>query len=110
MKQAIVVRKDLKMGCGKISAQCCHASVRCYSNSTYGERINWIDEKKVILKVKSEEELFEIVDKCIEKDLNYMVIRDAGNTQVEAGTPTCVGIGPHDEETIDEIVGKLKLL
>ena len=34
MKQAIVVRNDLKMGKGKIAAQCCHAAIGSYMVKT----------------------------------------------------------------------------
>ena len=39
-----------------------------------------------------------------------VLIRDAGRTVVEAGTPTCVGIGPADILKIDAITGTLKLV
>ena len=33
MKQAIVMRTDLKMGKGKIAAQCCHGSIGSYKKT-----------------------------------------------------------------------------
>jgi peptidyl-tRNA hydrolase len=38
-----------------------------------------------------------------------MLVRDAGRTVVEAGTPTCVGIGPAEPDRIDAVTGTLKL-
>jgi peptidyl-tRNA hydrolase len=39
-----------------------------------------------------------------------MLVRDAGRTVVQAGTPTCVGIGPDLAERIDPITGALPLV
>ena len=59
MKQAIIVRKDLKMTCGKIAGQVAHASLRAYTQSEEMKRIDYYlqGEVKIILKVQSEEEL-----------------------------------------------------
>jgi PTH2 family peptidyl-tRNA hydrolase len=38
-----------------------------------------------------------------------MVI-DAGRTEVEPNTCTCLAIGPHKSSEIDKITGELKLL
>ena len=34
MKQVIIVRTDLKMGKGKIAAQCCHGSLGSYKRAS----------------------------------------------------------------------------
>jgi len=39
-----------------------------------------------------------------------MLVRDAGRTVVEAGTPTCLGIGPDAASRVDPLTGALKLL
>ena len=33
MKQVMIVRTDLKMGKGKIAAQCCHGSIGAYKKT-----------------------------------------------------------------------------
>ena len=33
MKQVMVVRTDIKMGKGKIAAQCCHAAIGAYKQA-----------------------------------------------------------------------------
>lgn len=42
--------------------------------------------------------------------LHTILITDAGRTQVEPGTVTCVGIGPALASKIDKVTGELKML
>lgn len=115
MKQAIVVRTDLKMGKGKVAAQVAHASLaaaeaaRDRKGSWYE---GWKDEgqAKIVLKVESEEELDELFRKARAAGLPASLIQDRGLTQVEPGTVTCLGVGPGPDAAVDEITGKLKLL
>ncbi|MFH1403113.1 MAG: peptidyl-tRNA hydrolase Pth2 [Candidatus Altiarchaeota archaeon] len=110
MKQAIVVRTDLGMGKGKLAAQASHASLTAADRSPH--RKEWVSEgqKKTVLKVSGEEELIRILQEAKDYGLPTALIEDAGHTQVEAGTKTCVGIGPAPEEEIDKVTGRLKLL
>ena len=113
LKQVIVVRTDLKMGKGKLAAQVAHASLQAFlncRNETWKRR--WLDSgaKKVVLKVKSLQELLEIYRKAKAAGLPVALIADAGKTQLEPGTITCVGIGPAPSRLIDPITGHLKLL
>ncbi len=115
LKQAIVVRVDLKMGKGKLATQVAHASVQSFYE-TYKLKPNlalkWINsgQKKVVLKVDSINEILSIYKKAIDQGLIVSLIRDAGLTQLEPGTITAVGIGPDYENKIDEVTGHLKLL
>ena len=112
MKQVIIVRKDLKMDCGKIAGQVAHASVRAYKESEQYDRLKWFieGETKIILKVKSQEELENIMDRCKELKIPYSPVKDAGRTQIPPGTLTSIGIGPLKSETVDQITKGLKLL
>ncbi len=111
-KQAIIVRSDLGMGKGKLVAQGSHASLQAYMKCDEETRDEWAEEgaKKITLKVDSEKELTELFDKAKKRKLAASLIRDAGHTQVEPGTLTAVAIGPAEEDEIDVITGKLKLL
>lgn len=114
LKQAIIIRSDLDMGRGKISAQVAHASLSAYKKCEREEKDaakEWEEEgqKKVVLKVGSEEELLSLYEK-MKKEIPCSLIRDAGHTQVEAGTITCFGAGPADEAKIDKYCRELKLL
>jgi len=114
-KLVIAVRRDLEMGKGKIATQVGHASV------TAAEEIrrlhpewckHWFNEGqcKVVVKVDSESELYELKRKASELGLPSALIRDSGLTQVEPGTATCLGIGPAPAEVVDKITGSLPLL
>ena len=111
-KQIVIVRKDLKMGVGKTAAQVAHASVGALNKASKSAVATWEDEggKKVVLKVPGLKELSELRRKAAAKKLPVFVVRDAGLTQLDEGTVTCVGIGPADEEKVDEIARGLKLL
>ncbi len=114
-KQIIVVRADLQMGKGKLAAQSSHASLSSFQKTSRKEpeiakRWEAEGQKKVVLKVQSEAELLEYFQKAKEAGIPCELIRDAGHTQVEPGTITCLGAGPWNENELDSIFGKLKLL
>ena len=66
--------------------------------------------KKIVLKVKSEKELREIFMAAKKSGIISVMIKDAGHTQIAAGSITAVSLGPEDEKKLDPITGKLKLL
>ena len=112
MKQIMVVRTDLKMKKGKIAAQCCHGAIGAYKKSPSDKIKKWENEAygKVVLKVKTLEELNEIKKLADKKGVvNYMVV-DAGKTQIPASSVTVLALGPDEDEILDEITGDLKLL
>ena len=112
MKQAIVVRADLKMSKGKIAAQASHASLDAVMNSKKELVEKWRTEggKKVVLRVDSEKELLALHKKAKAEKLATALIKDAGHTEVKPGTITALGIGPDTENKIDKITSKLKTL
>ena len=114
-KQVILVRKDLKMSKGKISAQVAHASLSAALKvrsvkPKYFEMWNLQGQKKVVLQVKNEKEILEVNEKAKQKGLITAIIRDRGETEVPPNTLTCLAIGPDSEKKIDEVTGELKLL
>ena len=112
MKQAILIRIDLKMGKGKLVAQCCHACIGAYLKAKKYNKDMWIKEgmKKVVLKVSSEKELKDLQKLAKKEKLACELIRDAGLTQIKPGPATALGIGPGKDREIDKLTGKLKLL
>jgi len=112
MKQAIVMRTDLKMGKGKIAAQACHACLESYKKTDKKTIREWesVGQKKVVLKISSEQELMELYFIIKESGLPCSLITDAGHTQIEPSTKTCLSVGPGPDEEIDKLTGHLKLL
>ena len=114
-KQAIVVRTDLKMGKGKLAAQVAHASCEAVFEALQ-KKPSWVSawratgQKKVVLKVSSEDELREIYVLAMSLNLPASLIADAGLTQLPPGTATAVGVGPAPTQEVDKVTGKLKLL
>lgn len=139
-KMAIVVRTDLGMGKGKIAGQAGHAVAdlifighrkafnyvdehdayedmfQSYFNRAMSTMYGWYangregNQKKIILRCSSEQEILNLAEKCVDAGLDYTVIHDAGHTQIAPNTITCIGIGPDTSERIDAVCGDLKLL
>lgn len=111
-KQVIVVRMDLRMGKGKLSAQCAHASLGAYKLADKKLREKWESEggKKVVLGVRDLRELLHIRNSVEKAGIPNFLVRDAGRTNIPAGSITALGIGPEKEEKIDKITSKLKML
>ena len=114
-KQVLVIRMDLKMSRGKIAVQIAHAAVSAAEEARKHSLVSWRGwlwegQKKVAVKVSSEEELLALRDKAIKAGLPVHLIRDRGLTELPPGTTTALGIGPARTETVDKITGDLPLL
>lgn len=111
-KQVILVRADLKLPKGKMAAQAAHAAVEAAFNSDKKKVAEWRESgaKKVVLKAADEKELLKYKQLAKDAGLKTALITDAGKTVLEPGTTTCLGIGPDEEDKIDKITGKLKIM
>ncbi|MFH1424516.1 MAG: peptidyl-tRNA hydrolase Pth2 [archaeon] len=111
-KQAIVLRKDLKLSLGKAIAQACHASIEASSKAEPGDREAWHSEgsKKVVLEAKTLEDLQKLFQAAKDAGLAVALIKDAGLTEIPPGTITAIAIGPNKENAIDKITGELPLV
>jgi len=114
-KQVIVLRTDIKMSKGKMAAQTGHAAVSAseYARKNRPEWWNpWIMEgqRKIAVKVKSEQEILELERKARNAKLPAVLIVDRGLTEIPPNTTTCLGIGPAPADKVDAITGKLSLL
>jgi PTH2 family peptidyl-tRNA hydrolase len=114
-KQVIVVRKDLRMGTGKIAAQVGHAAVLGVEQSRKSNKLwlkSWFNDgqPKIVVKVSSLEELIQVQSHAEELRIPAVVVQDRGLTQIPSGTVTCVCIGPAPSYIIDKVTSELKLL
>jgi len=132
-KQVLVVRKDLNMSPGKFGAQISHASLgallRVFNNyqDTKGISVfeaeldlnkpderainDWLMNRftKIVVYVKSEQALKNVYQKAIDNNLPAVLIEDAGFTEFNEPTFTCVGIGPAYPDRFIGITNKLRL-
>lgn len=112
-KLVLVIRTDLKMGKGKVAAQCAHAAVAAYKAVTKYPKIlqAWEEcgQAKITVKVDSEDALKEIATQARTVGLLANTIQDAGRTQIKSGSKTVCAIGPGPADLIDQVTGHLKL-
>ena len=119
LKMVFLVREDLKMGKGKIAAQVAHAAVGLFDdiisgNNDYQQSAldywNTFGAKKIVLKVPNLDIINNVSKQCKDAKLPYVIISDAGHTQIPAGSITVLGIGPDSSEKINKITGGFKLM
>ncbi|XP_076024945.1 peptidyl-tRNA hydrolase 2, mitochondrial [Genypterus blacodes] len=113
-KMILVVRNDLKMGKGKVAAQCSHAAVSAYKqvqrrNPDLLKQWEYCGQPKVVVKAPDEETLIELLGHAKELGLPVSLIQDAGRTQIAPGSRTVLGIGPGPADLVDKVSGGLKL-
>jgi PTH2 family peptidyl-tRNA hydrolase len=123
VKQVIVIRRDLRMRRGKEIAQGAHASTAWLRQRVLQglapnhvalsevER-SWLEQsnRKVTVKVGSEQELLAVYARALQAGLEVHLITDGGLTEF-GGVPTrtCLGIGPDYDDRIDPVTGDLEL-
>ena len=114
-KLVVAVRSDLGLSKGKTAVQVAHAAVSCAlaAQKQYPRVMErWLEEgqRKVVVRVPGITEIFELKKMAEKMDLVTHVVADAGLTEVEPGTITCIGIGPDKEGLLDPFTGGLKLM
>lgn len=130
VKQVIVIRSDLGMRRGKSIAQGAHASIAWLTGrlvtfsvpdkqGTVGVKgyLNEVEHawvrgnfRKICVRVRSEQELLDIVKAAEDAGLTVELIRDSGLTEFHGvETATAAAIGPDFDERIDPVTGELEL-
>ncbi len=125
VKQVIVLRRDLNMRKGKMCSQASHAAMSFLLHGNESNRVDelkikltpvealWLSEgqTKIVAYVDSEDELRDLMFHAEMKGVMFHPIIDAGRTEFSGiSTLTCCAFGPDEEENVNEITGKLKLL
>ncbi|XP_068212729.1 probable peptidyl-tRNA hydrolase 2 [Palaemon carinicauda] len=116
-KMVFVVNTELNMGVGKVASQVGHAVLGLYrllmeDKEKYEASLEeWEEfgERKITLKAKNSQELITLQKKAETLHLPTYLVQDAGKTQIPIGSTTVLAIFG-DEEAVNEITGKLKLL
>ena len=112
LKMVVCVRDDLAMSKGKVAAQVGHAVLGAFR---VAQRLAlprewaraWLfrAQAKITLKIDGEAALDAVAAAAAEAGLPFIIIEDAGRTEVEPGTRTVLGIGPAPKAVIDAITG-----
>ena len=111
MKQAIVVRKDIRMSKGKVAGQVAHASLKSYKNTPPYIQKEWdnTDYTKIILKCNNLETIYNLQEQADKENISNFIVHDLGHTQIHANSVTCIGLGPDTDKNIDKLTQDLKL-
>ncbi len=107
-----MVNAALGLPPGKLAAQVAHAAVGALLRAGREAQIAWFEAgmPKIVVQCGSDEALKALAAKAEAAGLPTLLVRDAGRTVVEAGTATCLGIGPAPPREIDAITGALALV
>lgn len=109
------VNQELKMGKGKVAAQCCHAAVgsykramkQCPSGVSAWESTGCA---KIAVKCPTQSEMEQIAARALELDIPCYLVEDAGRTQIAAGSRTVLGLGPAPVSVFDGFTSHFKLM
>lgn len=121
-KQAVVMRRDLRLRRAEVASFVARASSSFLYDSIDAEHKDGIlvhltqeerewflgDQKTIVLGVKSEDALRDVMNNAEFRGLTVSTL--GHKTEGDVYSVVCVAIGPHDDETIDAVTGKLKLM
>mmetsp|Transcript_20002 Transcript_20002/g.31770 ORF Transcript_20002/g.31770 Transcript_20002/m.31770 type:complete len:180 (+) Transcript_20002:52-591(+) len=115
-KLILCARNDLKMGKGKLAAQCCHATLGVVKKiETEKDELLlqiWRNygQPKIVTKVDSLSQLKEIRQNAGKANVPTYTVCDAGKTQIPSGSYTVLAVGPAPDSVLDGITSHLKLM
>ncbi|CAM9130650.1 unnamed protein product [Phaeothamnion confervicola] len=115
LKLVLVVNQELKMGKGKMAAQCCHATLGCYKRAKRScpsalRWWEWHGQAKIAVKCPTQAEMLAIAMDARQRGLVTYLVADAGRTQIAAGSQTVLGIGPAPVWAFEGLTSHLALL
>lgn len=110
----LAMRSDAGMSPGKLASQAAHGALALYRSVCEGRRSGMCRDwdaggaTKVVLKLDGAAGVSRIVQAAQAARVSYSVVRDAGRTQVRAGTVTGVAVFGR-ADVVDKVTGELKL-
>lgn len=118
----ILVNTDIEISKGKLAGQVGHASITYLYNKLTNSGMSeeqltdfkskmkdyMLAQKKIILKAK-ESQLLQLEKENEEHNLGYAVIRDAGATELEPNTITCICVGISGIDDIPKKTNRMRL-
>ena len=115
LTMVLVTRSDLNLSKGKLAAQCSHATAECILKAKRTapktlERYLAKGARKIVCSTSNLDSLKRIFGEANGAGLVSYMVKDAGHTEIPAGTVTVVGIGPGPRSTIDTITSSLPLV
>ncbi|KAG1681169.1 hypothetical protein FOA52_015612 [Chlamydomonas sp. UWO 241] len=115
LKMVLCVNEALKMGKGKIGAQCAHAAVGVVERYKAKEQLvfkqwSYFGQAKIALKIQDDMEMDALEAKATALGMPTYIVHDAGRTQIPAGAQTVLAIGPAPKSLLDQVTGHLRLL
>jgi peptidyl-tRNA hydrolase, PTH2 family len=114
-KMVVVVRGELRLTAGKTAVQVAHAAVLLAEeaqkrNPEVYRAWSAAGQKKIALVVPTLTELEDLARQARSLGIPWVLVEDAGFTEVPPGTKTCLGLGPAAGSEIDAVTGGLALL
>eukprot|EP00889_Picochlorum_renovo_P001815 jgi/Picre1/28845/NNA_004242.t1 len=110
-KMVIVVNTTLKMGKGKIGAQCAHGACGALETASEAKVRAWKQQGQAKVCLQAPQvQMLELAQLARRMGLNHCLVADAGRTQIAPGSKTVLAVGPDDTDAIDALTGTLKLL
>ena len=99
----------------KLAAQCSHATAECILKAKRQspqilDKYLKTGARKIVCNTTNIDELKRIYGQAKDAGLICHMVRDAGHTEIPAGTVTVVGIGPGIRSSIDKITSSLPLV
>ena len=114
LTMVLVTRKDLTLSRGKLAAQCGHAAVECALKAAREcpkQLESWRENgaRKIVVEASNLDALKRLFGAAQADDIVCYMVRDAGHTEIPAGTVTMLGIGPGPRSEIDPLTSSLPL-
>ncbi len=113
IRMAAIFRADIAIPIGKMLAQAGHAFLSAYiecNDETLKNSYIENGQTKIVLEAPNLETLFRIQKKAKDKGVPAVIIKDAGRTVFNEPTFTCLGLGPMDKTSYNNLTRGLDLV